>query len=140
MGKTLHLSESPALEVRVDVPETPFVLFVAADVSADGDEGLRAFARRLLDRGAVAVATWGPGCERLHDAFDAENRDLEDSGLVMTTWHANEPLAEALSFAATYLVPDEHFVAVTAFCAVVAGDRELAERVRVLLIRPGDLF
>jgi hypothetical protein len=57
-------------------------------------------AERALASGAVSILAWGPGCERVHDIFDAVYApsvlDQPDCQVVITTWHANESLDEAL--------------------------------------------
>jgi len=71
----------------------------ARDVEA---KRIASLARKLLDSGAVYVCVWGPDCERVHDIVDEEDIGLNppdtDDRVVMTTWHAKEPLAEAIWF------------------------------------------
>ena len=59
-------------------------------------------AQRLVDAGCVYFCAWGPGCERAHDIFD-EQRDVifdeplaDDAPVIMTTWHQDDSLDEAL--------------------------------------------
>lgn len=59
----------------------------------------------LVENGCRYAITWGLDCEAWHDSIDWANlqaldfRDIPDQNLVMTTWHANEPLSEAFWFA-----------------------------------------
>jgi hypothetical protein len=59
----------------------------------------------LLERGCLYVVAWGVECEAWHDTVDWTNLeafdygDIPDDKFVTTTWHANEPLKEALWFA-----------------------------------------
>ncbi|MCI0342695.1 MAG: hypothetical protein L0216_16405 [Planctomycetales bacterium] len=80
-----------------------FVLFVACDASAVPDATIRAVARRSIEEGMVYLCAWGPDCERVHDLFDKVCADVapppDDGNVIMTTWHDDEPLAEALYFA-----------------------------------------
>lgn len=60
------------------------------------------FARRLILAGCRSACAWRPGCERVHDTFDAANIDLDESLdeiFVMTTWHHDDSLGEALWYA-----------------------------------------
>lgn len=60
--------------------------------------------------GCVYVCTWGPDCERVHDQFDEEDFSLHEEGpWIMSTWHAKEPLSEAIWFALNCTWPDEAF-------------------------------
>ena len=53
-----------------------------------------------LDQGAVYVCVWGPDCERVHDIIDEvivnRNPGETDEDVIMTTWHDDEALNEAL--------------------------------------------
>ena len=53
---------------------------------------------------------WGPDCERVHDAIDLADLEWRPDGpWAMTTWHAREPLAEAIWFALFVAWPDPTF-------------------------------
>jgi hypothetical protein len=80
----------------------PFVVMTAFDATRLDDATLYAFARRLILAGCRYVCTWGPDSERVHDIFDAANIDLDESLkeiFVMSTWHDDESLDEALWYA-----------------------------------------
>ena len=59
----------------------------------------------LLGSGCLYVVAWGVECEVWHDTVDETNLetfdfgDIPDDKFVMTTWHTDEPLSEALWFA-----------------------------------------
>ena len=57
-----------------------------------------------LRDGVTLVAVWGPDCERTHDLIDEMVVDdgSDPSRFLMTSWHADETLAEAREFAADY--------------------------------------
>lgn len=79
--------------------EESFVLFLAIDARAISDVKLREVSKVLLDQGCCYLCIWGPDCERVHDQFDSQ-RDVPERRdfCVMTTWHAEEGLREALDF------------------------------------------
>lgn len=80
----------------------PFVAMTAFDATGLDDATLVAFAGQLLADDCRYTCTWGPDCERVNDAFDRVIVDQElDRGddTVMTTWHDDESLDEALWFA-----------------------------------------
>jgi hypothetical protein len=58
----------------------------------------------LVDSGCLYFIAWGESCETWHDSVDWAVLDKFDFGeipddqFVMTTWHENEPLSEALWF------------------------------------------
>ena len=104
----------------ITLPRKRFRLLVAADVKAVDADNLARFARSALEKGMVYFCAWGPDCERFHDVVDEiviadESGDKRFIGpskrdVIMTTWHANEPLEEALWFFKYCAVPTEGFL------------------------------
>lgn len=102
-----------------------FALLLAIDATTLPMDELLRGAERLLKRGAVYVCAWGPECERVHDSFDriiVEGKldGANDRNPIMTTWHKNEPLREAVWFFRYCAFPSEayashcrHWVALT---------------------------
>jgi hypothetical protein len=121
MERDLYLSI--AHDLRTWAPDLsalrPFAAFCALDADAEDDKTLAALASRLMAAGCHHVCAWGPDCERVHDIVDGtwirENPasaalpvDAWDPSYVMTTWHDDEPLDEALWFAVFSAYVDEH--------------------------------
>jgi hypothetical protein len=79
-----------------------FGLFVAMNAKGVTDERILRGAKRLLSKGLACLCTWGPDCERVHELFDlaarGNNSDLFGDEVIITTWHADETLEEALWF------------------------------------------
>ncbi|MBX3469135.1 MAG: hypothetical protein KF878_19865 [Planctomycetes bacterium] len=99
-GRALHALTLPSLTAwppALLTPATPFTLLLACDARSEPDAAVDEAARRALAAGLVYTVAWGPGCERVHDRFD---RVIEEQGRdeVLTTWHDDEPLEEALWF------------------------------------------
>jgi hypothetical protein len=140
--RALYVAEIPSLDEwpeAIEEPKPHFAAFVAVDAAPLSDDELDAFAQRLLGQGAVYVATWGPDCERLHDAFDAVQDD--SAPVAMTTWHAHETLDEALWFVLFATVPDEaYFETCDSDLAIVVGDPKWAAHVRGRLGNPAALY
>jgi hypothetical protein len=101
------------------LPRGRFRLFIAADTTHCTTEEISEFAKAIFGRGMVYFCAWGPGCERFHDIVD-EVDAKDDLGerkfappsthdVVMTTWHSQETLEEALDFFATCAVPTEGY-------------------------------
>lgn len=108
----LELAKSEDLPTDLSLTTPRFVCLVAWDARHASVDDISRVARRLLDQGAVYVCAWGPDCERVHDIIDEEhvgpNPSPDVRGVVMTTWHANEALAEAIRFALVAR-PDEFY-------------------------------
>ena len=115
-------------------------------------------AELLIRAGCAYVVAWGEGCERVHDIFDENLVELE-LGLdpshpeseptpgpnpfaaylhVMTTWHADEPLDEALDFMLHATLPAEEFEATCGSSVVIAigQPRDVVRRIRSRLSDP----
>lgn len=95
------------------------------------------FASAALSRGMVYFCAWGHDCERIHDIVDeviAEDDHGEGrfvgptpNDIVMTTWHNDETLEEALGFFTTSAVPTDGFAANSNFrLAICVGNPEWA--------------
>ena len=79
------------------------VLFIAIDARPMSVDEVSNIANWAFDQGAVYLCVWGPDCERVHDIMDEvladRNFNETDEDVVMTTWHDDETLEEALWFA-----------------------------------------
>ena len=92
----------------------------------------------------VYFCAWGPGCEKFHDIVDeqivANELDERSSGApteadtVMTTWHQDESLEEALDFFVTRAHPTNGLEPDSGACvAICVNSPEWAQVVRRLL-------
>ena len=110
-----------ALPQSFSFPSKHFVALFVADTTKVSDEALALFSRTLLRAGCSYFCAWGPGCERAHDLFDQEC--LFAPALIMTTWHADESLDDAIWYFLRTTFPDAAFEETTsAAVALVAGD------------------
>lgn len=93
---------------RLGPSPVQFIAFVAFDARGVADDVISDIGARLVRAGAVCVGTWGPDCERVHgltdDAYDTATMPTEHD-VVMTTWHDDESLADALLVRAQYSRP-----------------------------------
>jgi hypothetical protein len=96
-----------------------FRLLVAADIEKVPAKVVSEFASEALSKGMVYFCAWGPGCSRFHDIVDEEIVADEigerrfvgpnKSDIVITTWHEDDTLEEALDFLATCAYPTDGF-------------------------------
>ncbi len=99
--KYVHLGPNEA------PPQLPTGLLRVVIVSETtcSDDWRNSTARWLVDGGCLYAVAWGKECEKWHDAVDwavletFDYGDIPDDKFVMTTWHTDEPLSEALWFA-----------------------------------------
>lgn len=89
-----RLADDPVWAATVEEGVHGFALFVACDAAMLSAELIEEFASYCIERGLFWVSTWGADCERVHDTFDR----VQDPqpGIVMSTWHDDEPLGDAL--------------------------------------------
>jgi hypothetical protein len=85
-------------------------LFDLADVQSDE---MALIARVLVERGLAYACCWGEDCERWHDSIDTADiehidaRGGDSRDIIMTTWHDDESMREALHFFETCALPAE---------------------------------
>ena len=96
----LDLDSIDQIPGNISVASKYFVCLIALDSGTVDHDALRAAAYKLLHSGGVYFCTWGPGCEAVHDAIDEEiigefASDL-DSEHILTTWHEDDPLSDAI--------------------------------------------
>lgn len=99
------------LPPHLNLPSKHFVLLLVWNAQGVSSQLISDLASRLADEGLAYLCAWGSDCERVHDVFDETfvERDLNApvETLVMTTWHDNEDLREALWFFLTCTLPDD---------------------------------
>jgi hypothetical protein len=124
-----------------------FVLFLAWDARAVSDESIQELAQKLIRLGLSYVVAWGPDCERVHDLFDDANiletldSNAPDSqSVIMSTWHTDDLLAEALWFALHTAIPASPYEATTrSVIAVVIQNENWTRDVEMYLSDPAKL-
>ena len=139
-AKRLAVVKVPELKWpdKLEIPSKRFRLFVAANISNVSKDVVSAFSLSALNHGMVYFCSWGPDCERFHDIVD--DVVLEDDlgerkfagpnqdDVIMTTWHTNESLEDALDFFATLAMPTDGFTQDSDFRLVVCvGQQEWAD-------------
>ena len=131
MERELYFIAAPdfaALPESFSFPSQHFVALLVADTTQVAAETLGSFSRALLSSGCSFFCAWGPGCERAHDLFDEEC--LFASAVIMTTWHDDEPLDEAIwYFLRTTFPHDAYWHGTHSALAIVVGDPHWASHV-----------
>lgn len=83
-----------------------FTLFIANNIELDEDKYFEK-AKELIKSGLAYMCAWGKGCSMLDDIFDdasvrmeieGEKETDDDENVIMTTWHEDETLKNALEF------------------------------------------
>ena len=134
----LDLNEPGDIAMARELPGPHFACFIAWDAQSATDEVVAAFVARLLDAGASYISAWGPCCERVHDIADRLRPTQEPTdSVVMTTWHDDESLEDALWFFVFNTFPDDAFVRTTrSGLGVSVGNSEWAAAIRNALRDP----
>jgi hypothetical protein len=101
-------------------------LLVAGNAQGDDQQAIRTFASKAIAAGCVYACAWGQGCELVHDTFDSTFNEMENSGgpVVMTTWHEDESLEQALNFLMRDAWPSDIWIGScrASVVAVIAND------------------
>jgi hypothetical protein len=137
----MFLLELPSWEQGLDVSglrSEHFCLLIAGDAEGVAGETILAFAGKTLKAGCVYACVWGPGCEFVHDRIDDRiietGIETDDDSVVMTTWHDDESLEEALEFLVYTAVPGDAWNATCrASLVAVIGNEDWAAEVRRLI-------
>lgn len=147
--KSLKIVRNPNREYKIgtvptleDVPASlelcspHFILLLALDALRIEDQRISAIAKALMSRGLAGVSVWGPDCSRVHVLFDIErDPDETDERVVVTTWHADEPLSEAVCYFDLCAYPSSDFEHDCKDWIAIAVDNQLWEaNIRTALI------
>jgi hypothetical protein len=130
--KRFAIIQLPELKwpASLQLSSSRFRLLVAADTTDVSVGAISEFASSALSRGMVYFCAWGRDCERFHDIVDDvlvkddlnERRFVgpEAADVVMTTWHENDTLEEALDFFTACALPTDGFVRDSSFRLVIS--------------------
>jgi hypothetical protein len=114
-SKRLYLctgSSIDSLGSEIKSSSKHFGLFLALDAQHLDTKKIGQVAEESLKSGLAYLCVWGPDCERVHDIFDEVDVELDadqTKPVVMTTWHSDESLEDALSFFLHSAFPDEAY-------------------------------
>ena len=120
-----------------------FTLLLAWDAPKLGQDEVAELFRPLVKRGLAYFCAWGNRCEEVHDAVDRCFAQLKIEGkesdpILMTTWHQDESLAEAVWFFKMLAMPSESYVrAELERFAVAVGNPEWAREMESILLQTG---
>lgn len=132
---SISVADFDAIE-QVSLPSVHTVMLIVADARNVPDATITKVAEHLLKNGLVYVCVWGPDCERVHDLFDwahIGDGTEEPHFTLMSTWHSDEPLDEAIWFFMTCAVPLDDEWKTTSYLAVIIGNAEWAVTVEAAL-------
>jgi hypothetical protein len=137
---SLHLAHPADVAMVSRWPDRHFVCLLAWDTSETSVDAISEVAERLLRLGASYFVCWGPDCGRVHDiideiaAHDHAAFDIPDDSCIMTTWHEDETLEQALWFFLVCTGPAQPYDESTqAALAISIGSSAWAETIRSAL-------
>jgi hypothetical protein len=118
----MYFLEAPdphAVPAELEVAGPRFVCLLVWDAEDAPSETIETLARQLLAAGCVYICCWGEGCSSVHDVFDLASIERgADAPVVMSTWHEQEALNDAIWFALFVAEPDPSF---SEHCGSVLG-------------------
>ena len=92
----LELGAPNELPRHIDIGSKYFGTLIAWDARVATHDEIVSFVKTLVDAGSVSFVCWGPDCERVHDIADECDPYSDNDSVIMTTWHADESLDEAI--------------------------------------------
>lgn len=138
----LHVESPQTIPTSLKVPVRHFVCLLVWDSEQESADEISRVAEVLLSSGCVYFCTWGAGCERAHDIIDevciGPDPDPADGSVIMTTWHNDETLDDALWFFLQCTWADKHYEdsCRSALAVLIGSDGERASRIRYALKDP----
>jgi hypothetical protein len=143
-GRDLYMVEAASagtVPADLSLSSPRFVCLIAWDARSATVEEIALLAQRLLGAGAVYICAWGPDSRRVHDICDEEavgpNPSPSVDRVVMTTWHSEEPLTEALLFVLISAWPDAPYEeGCAATLAIAIGSPVWAAEIRTAFADP----
>ena len=134
-GLEVHALAIPspiAMPVGLTLPSPKFTCLLAWDESEVNVSQTSAIMVQLLRMGCVYLCCWGQGCELRHDIMDevvvSERNSVRPGGQdVVTTWHAEDTIEEAVDYFLDLATPTEcnREGCCSALALIVGGDPNL---------------
>lgn len=113
-----------------------FGLLLACDARGLSAETISNVAKTMYERGLCYLCAWGADCERVHDIFDETQVEMNIEA--MTTWHADEPIEDAVWFFISCAIPDERSgskdVSDVDWIAVSIANQDWLQKIELALI------
>ena len=139
----LNLLEPDDLPKSIKLSSQHFACFIAWNSEAASVDVISNLVEHIIKAGGAYFSTWGPDCQRVHDIIDEIDaypyNDIgspEDS-VIMTTWHEDESLEEAMCFFLTSTSPDEFYEAtMNSSLAISIGSQDWAKIIYGALLNP----
>ncbi len=136
----LDVSKPDDIPTTLAMADQYFVCLLAWDATGIGGSVVGEVAERLIKAGCAYAICWGPDCERVHDIFDeVDSLSQPDGPVLMTTWHSDEPLVDAIWFTLFCTWPDDAFAAgCTSAVGISIGSTEWAGEMWTAFTNPSD--
>lgn len=138
----LQLESFDQITDPIQLSSKYFVCFLGWDSTNATTEAISQVAEILLKSGCVYICACGDGCERVHDIFDevsvGVNPALDDDPVIMTTWHKEESLDDALWYFLNSTFPDDQYAdnCHAALAVSIGLFSEYQERIEFALTSP----
>ena len=138
----LHAESLCEAAAKLSLSTQSFIALIACDSDQLPVEEIGQFAIALMEEGAIFACCWGKGCERFHDIIDETWVDCQLGGkygavakdsTLMTTWHNDESLDEALWFLLFSAFQNDEDPKPCSMVAITIGNESWASNVSLRL-------
>jgi len=138
----LELNHIDEVSHSLRPPSGYFACLLAWDATYSSADKIRSVGQKLIDQGAAYLCLWGADCERVHDLIDEvealrEEANPDDQSVIMTSWHHDESLSDAIWFVLHCTLPDDLYIDdCRSTLAISIGSSEWAAQIRAALSDP----
>jgi hypothetical protein len=133
----VELATPTELPSNIRVNSKCFGALIAWDARGVSATDVEVLLRPLIDGGCVYFVCWGPDCERVHDTADECDPYANTNSVIMTTWHNDESLDDAIWYFLNTMFPDPAFEEdFHSSLAITIGSPSWASAVRAALLDP----
>jgi hypothetical protein len=144
---SIHISTPGEFPANFVLPSSKFVCLLAWEAKGVPHDAIAALVEALLRAGASYFVCWGADCERVHDVIDemvsvpGNDFGVPEEACIMTSWHDNESLGDAIWFFLYSTWPDDHYFDSThAALAMSVGCTSWAGEIEAALDHPDDFI
>ena len=134
----LHAESLREAAAKLSLPTQSFIALIACDSDQLAVKEIGEYAIGLMEQGATYICCWGKGCERFHDIIDeiwvvremdGKYGAVAKDSTLMTTWHNDESLDEALWFLLSSAWPPDGEIESCSTVVITIGNESWANSV-----------
>ena len=140
---SLSIDRLDEIPESINLSSEHFACFIAWDSESTSVDEISKLVEVLIKNGGAYFCSWGNDCQRVHDIIDGidaypyNNIGSPEDSVIMTSWHENESIDEALYYFLTFTSPDEFYESsMNSSLAISIGSKEWSNVIDSALMNP----